>query len=80
MILPVKEGQQFLINAEKEGLFCRRLTFVQTKEYLEPKRILLEMVKYKSDTIKSNLIIEHDGDNNYTEQYRQLTRDFYLNF
>ena len=80
LILPIKEGQQFIIKAEKAGLYCKRLTFVQTKEYLEPKRILLEMVKFKSDTNKSNLVIEHAGDNNYTDQYKQLTQDFYLNF
>lgn len=80
LILPAAAGDDFVELIKKQNLFCSRRTRVKTKENKIPKRVLLEIVKTETATIESELIIEHDRLNNYTNEYKALTRDFYLNF
>ena len=80
LILPVEEGKKFITLMSKAGLFCKRKTTIYTKEGKTPKRFLVEIVKYPCETINTDLLIENKGLNNYTEEYKQLTRDFYLHF
>lgn len=80
LILPVEEGNKFLLQMENVGLCCKRKTAVYTKKGQPAKRLLMEFVSYDVATLNTDLVIENEGLNNFTEEYKLLTRDFYLNF
>ena len=80
LILPVEEGEKFILSAVKENIYCCRKTIVYSKPNRSPIRLLLEFSKLNAEIIITELIIEYEGQHNYTEAYKALTKDFYLKF
>lgn len=80
VIYPVNEAKLFISLCRDAGMHCKRMTTVFAKEDQPAKRILMEFTKYLCDRQDDDLIIEHDGQHAYTEAYKKLTGDFYLNF
>jgi tRNA1Val (adenine37-N6)-methyltransferase len=80
LILPVDQGLLCTINAEKSGLFIIRKCNVFPNSIKKQHRLLLEFSKTKKPLIESNLIIETNNRHEYTEDYKSLTRDFYIIF
>ncbi|MBC8045242.1 MAG: methyltransferase [Fimbriimonadaceae bacterium] len=80
VIYPVREGERFLQMCIETNLYCKRKTTVYPKENKPAKRILLEITSTQSETKTDTIIIEHEGQHNYTEQYKNLTKEFYLHF
>ena len=76
-IIPYKEHLHFIALAEKEDLFPSRLTYVKGTPSTEIKMVLMEFSPVKTTTLTSELIIELHR-HIYTEQYINLTKDFYL--
>ncbi len=77
VILPKKEEEKFIHLAEKHQLFLQRICEVQGSPTSEVKRVLMEFSKTSFKTKKEHLIIEHSR-HNYTGEYINLTKDFYL--
>ncbi len=90
LVLPSTEAQEllrkidFLIKGKKEGemvLHPSRICKVHTIKTKPAKRWLMEFV-FSADAVPeiehSSLIIQEGGD--YTQQYKELTGPFYLNF
>lgn len=83
LILPADQQERIIGIASQFGLTLSRLTFVKTKSTKEAKRILMEFVNDLSDTevIEDELIIQSaDNGRVYTQEYIELTKDFYLAF
>ena len=81
LILPKTEGENFMAEAKKSNLYCAKITKVFSKANKEPKRYLMQFQNFEDAVIEDNLTIETgDGLNNFTPEYKNLTRDFYLNF
>jgi tRNA1Val (adenine37-N6)-methyltransferase len=80
LILPVEEGEKFILNCTAANIFCIRKTIVYSKPNRSPIRLLLEFSKLNSEIIITELIIENEAQHNYTEAYKALTKDFYLKF
>lgn len=80
LILPVEEGEKFILNGTAANIYCIRKTIVYSKPDRLPIRMLLEFSKLNSEIIITELIIENEGQHNYTEAYKALTKDFYLKF
>jgi len=83
LILPADQQERIIAIANQFGLTLSRLTFVKTKSTKEAKRILMEFVNDLSDTevIEDELIIQSaDNGRVYTQEYIELTKDFYLAF
>ncbi|MFC2096527.1 tRNA1(Val) (adenine(37)-N6)-methyltransferase [Bacteroidota bacterium] len=80
IILPYLEGNMFILKASEMGLYCIRQTNVLPKPNREPKRLLLEFRKEKMPLVEQELIIELNKRHEYSEAYRNLTKDFYLAF
>ena len=80
MILPLGSFQKLKSNAEIMGWNLHRITRVKGNSTAPVKRVLVHWVKdFVVETFEDELIIEkarHD----YTNPYRALTKDFYLNF
>jgi tRNA1(Val) A37 N6-methylase TrmN6 len=51
---------------------------VKTKEDRSVERLLLQFERNREELREDELIIREDGDNEWTEQYMELTRAFYL--
>ncbi len=82
MILPVEESQMF--DREAEGrLHLTRRCAVYGREDLAAKRYLSEYVsccKSVDKIVEERLVIEGASRGEYTAEYRELTREFYLKF
>ncbi|MFZ4426897.1 MAG: tRNA1(Val) (adenine(37)-N6)-methyltransferase [Saprospiraceae bacterium] len=79
LILPYIEGLRFLELAQGYNFYCMRMTEVRPKADKPIERLLMEFGQESTTTPPSGeLIIQHDGVNAWTDAYRALTRDFYL--
>lgn len=80
VVLPSESASLFR-RVAFERLWLRRLCSVQTIEGNAPKRVLMEFVLVDEPIMPrcEELIIQH-RDGGYSAKYRELTKDFYLNF
>ncbi len=76
-IIPFSEENNFIGLAEKMNLYPNKITRVKGTAETEIKRSLLELSFSKSSAVFTSLIIEKSR-HQYTEEYRKLTKDFYL--
>ncbi len=79
IILPYDQSENFIRLAEVQGFSCNRVCNVKPTPDKSPKRLLAEFNKFKTDKIEEELIIEEHGRHQYSNDYIQLTREFYLN-
>ncbi len=81
LILPKNEGALFRQMAEQKGLYLSKLLRVRTRaEKDSEKRHLMQFEFKESEFSESTLVIEKDSHRNYTEEYKALTKDYYLKF
>ena len=80
IILPYLEGTMFVLKASEKGLYCVRQTNVLPNPGKQPKRLLLEFKKIKMPLVEQEIIIELNKRHEYSEAYKNLTKDFYLAF
>lgn len=78
LILPTSEGTEFIKMASNEGLNCSRLTKVIPKTGFKEKRLLLEFSFQHVVCEETELFIENKERHDYSQQYKDLTKDFYL--
>ena len=77
VVIPFSEETKFTTLASKAALYPKRITRVKGSPSSEIKRSLLEFSFLKTETEISELIIETLR-HQYTEDYINLTQDFYL--
>ena len=77
VILPQKEGNDFIQLASKSHLFPNRICEVKGTQNSETKRIMIEFSFQKTTPNKETLVIEISR-HQYTPEYIQLVKDFYL--
>lgn len=76
-IVPYKEHLHFVALAKGYNLYASRMTYVKGTPDSEFKRVLLEFTFEKVSTDVKELIIELQR-HQYTQEYKNLTSDFYL--
>jgi len=81
-VLPSVSGQRFIENAAQTGLHCVRHCQVMPNADKLPARCVLEFSRTPpvSLLVLETLIIETATRHDYTPDFRDLTRDFYLRF
>jgi tRNA1Val (adenine37-N6)-methyltransferase len=79
LILPYNESIVFKTKASKSGLHQTAEMPVIPKEGKSANRVLLEFKKIPAQVRHSSLIIRHSN-GEYTEEYKNLTKLFYLSF
>lgn len=79
VILPLLEGLRFIEIAATYGMYCTRKTEVKPKADKNVERLLLEFRKKESKTQQSQLVIQNEGRNDWTEEYISLTKGFHPN-
>ncbi len=77
VILPFKEEESFIALANEKNLLLNRICRVQGNTTSEIKRSLLEFSFHETELNEEHLIIEIER-HQYTEDYINLTKDFYL--
>lgn len=88
LILPAgAETQKMILLAGARGFSVSRRLDVHSTPKSGPKRTLIEFLRIETAKDRCNvasdpeiLIIEDGGPGRFSDQYRALTRDFYLNF
>lgn len=79
VIIPFKEEVRFITLANDFELYPLKITHVKGTPTTEIKRSLLAFTRIKQTTIIDELIIE-TARHQYTSEYIELTKDFYLKF
>lgn len=79
VISPIDRENDIIFYSTIEHLYIHRITHVYSKEGGKATRILWEFSKRKCSTQHSSIAIR-DCNNNYSQDYINLTREFYLNF
>lgn len=81
MILPKNEAAIFRKMAELKGLYLSKLLRIRTKPEKESeKRHLMQFEFKETEFSESTLVIEENESRNYTQAYKDFTKDYYLNF
>lgn len=80
VILPTKESEQFREEAEKHKLFLTKLTRVITRTDKPEKRLMMRFEFIQRAFSESSITIEKDERHSYTDEYKDLTKDYYLAF
>ncbi|MDD2594228.1 MAG: methyltransferase domain-containing protein [Bacteroidales bacterium] len=78
VIYPIEEGMAFICKARKKGMYLIRLCRVSTFDGCSPKRIMAELSMTDLPCVEESLTIQNESD--YTEEYKSLSKDFYLKF
>ena len=78
LVLPINASVEFLKVAEKSGLFLHKRMTIIPIEGREPNRLNLELSRSKPVEILESSFMIRDNDNQFTEQYRDYLKDFYL--
>ncbi|HEX8041030.1 MAG TPA: methyltransferase [Chryseosolibacter sp.] len=77
VILPFLEALTFIDLARSFGLALLRKTSVRSRPYKPVERILVELGFDGQPEAENELTIHHEG-NRWSQEYIDLTRDFYL--
>jgi tRNA1Val (adenine37-N6)-methyltransferase len=77
LIIPALDETNILNIAENYGLNMFKKTAFIPKENKPTERILISL-KLSKETVIETKLIHYDVDGNWTDDYKQLTKDFYL--
>ncbi|TAL80293.1 MAG: methyltransferase domain-containing protein [Bacteroidetes bacterium] len=80
IILPYVEGNVFIAEAQKSGLYCNSILKIKPLPAAEIRRLVLTFSMKRLTVTERFLTIEHGKRHEFTEEYINLTRDFYLKF
>lgn len=77
LIIPAELLNDYTQDAENNNLHLIRKTEVKPTPEKKPKRLLLEFSNTKTVCLTNMLIVEEFGRHKYSDEYKQLTKDFY---
>ena len=77
VIIPKDSEANFYKIATLNKLYCNRVCYIKGNKKAKVKRVMIEFSFFKSKTITEHLTIEKSR-HQYTDEYIQLCKDFYL--
>lgn len=80
VIIPADAATDFIGEAARHKLYLERRTDVKTTQRKLPKRVMLSFTRDASNQTQFSTLIIKDKNNEYSSDYRLLTKDFYLGF
>jgi tRNA1Val (adenine37-N6)-methyltransferase len=80
LVMPYVEGTVFIAEANRFGLFCNNILKIRSLPTSEIRRLILIFSRIKKSPIERFLTIEHGKRHEFTQEYVNLTKDFYLKF
>lgn len=79
LILPYVDSQLFVVDAAMEGLFCNKKVNVHPTPQKKANRVLMQFSRNRTKLEETELLIR-DNTSDYSEEYKKLTKEFYLFF
>jgi tRNA1Val (adenine37-N6)-methyltransferase len=80
IILPYAEGNIFIAEAQVYGLYVNNILKIRPLHTSEIRRLIMTFSRQPKKAAEKFLTIEHGKRHEFTEGYKDLTRDFYLKF
>jgi len=80
LILPYAEGSMFIAEAREFGFFCNDILKVRPLPTAGIRRLILSFSRKRTKTTERFLTIEKGRRYEFTDEYIELTKDFYLKF
>lgn len=78
-ILPTQEIDAFIVKARAVGLLLEDRVEIHSNILAKSIRTILRFV-FTSNVLNVSRLVIYDNDGEYTEEYKELCKDFYLNF
>ncbi len=79
VILPYVDSPLFIVDAALYQLYCVRKTMVRSAKEKKPHRVLMEFSRFRMKLVETELII-YNEQRQYSNDYKNLTGEFYLAF
>jgi len=80
LILPYVEGNIFIAEAVRYGIFCNSILKIRPLPDSDIRRLILTFSRIKTLPAEKFLTIEKGNRHDFTEEYINLTKEFYLKF
>jgi len=80
IILPYAEGNLFIAEAAGYGLYCNSILKIRPLPTSMIRRLILGFSRNRKQVSEKFLTIEKGKRHDFTPDYIDLTRDFYLKF
>lgn len=80
LIMPFAEGNVLLAEAVGYGLFCHDILKIKPLPTSEIRRLIMAFGRERKKPAEKFLTIEHGKRHEFTEEYINLTREFYIRF
>ena len=80
LVMPYVEGNVFIAEAYRFGLYCNSILKIRPLPTAEIRRLILTFSRFQKKTAESFLTIEQGRRHEFTVEYINLTKDFYLKF
>jgi len=81
LVLPTLEADKFKNMAHKKGLYLSKLLRVKSRTDKDSDKRHLMQFQFKLNEFSENtLVIENEERHHYTNDYMELTKDYYLHF
>ena len=80
LVMPYVEGNVFIAEAYKYGFYCNNILKIKPLPTAEIRRLILSFSRERLKVNERFLTIEHGKRHKFTEEYINLTKDFYLKF
>jgi tRNA1Val (adenine37-N6)-methyltransferase len=80
IILPYIEGNIFIAEAAGYGLYCNSILKIRPLPTSDIRRMILTFTRKRASVNEKFLTIERGARHEFTEDYIEMTKEFYLNF
>jgi len=80
VVLPVRESDDFIDKAMKNGLYLNdQLKFIPRKGK-EPNRVVLKLMKEKKNEVTEHFLTHRNADGTFSEEYIHFMKAFFIDF
>jgi len=80
LIMPYIEGTIMIAEAQQYGLYCNNILRVKPLPTAEVRRLIMTFSRNRLKLTEKFLTIERGERHEFTEEYKAITKDFYLKF
>jgi tRNA1Val (adenine37-N6)-methyltransferase len=80
LIMPYDEGNIFIAEAQEHGFYCNSILKIKPMPSSEIRRLILGFTSKRTKPAENFLTIEKGKRHEFTQEYINLTKDFYLKF
>lgn len=80
VIYPSDLCELFECEARRRKLYAKSRLLISSRLGLAPIRTIVELVRYECPTREEVICIENNSRHDYSDRYKEITRDYYLKF